>query len=98
MRTIDKKTVRHVATLSRLSLSKDEEELFSGQLSLILDYIDQLKKVDTKNVTATSHVLSSVKNVFRKDAVKKSLSAQDALSNAPNKSDNMFVVPKVIDQ
>jgi len=97
MKKIDKKTVKHVANLSRLSLTKEEEKKFSGQLSLILEYIDQLKKLDTRDVFATSHILSGMRNVFRNDVVRKSLSPEEVLKNAPKQSKNMFEVPKVIE-
>lgn len=93
---IDKDLVRHVARLSRLSLSEEDLSKFASQLALILDYVNKLNEIDTKNVIPTSHALSSIKNVFREDKVKKSLTSDEALSNAPKRIDDFFGVPKVI--
>jgi len=97
MAIIDKKTVKHVALLSRLELSEKELELYSKQLASILSYIDKLKEVDTKDVQPTSHALATLKNVFRKDVPKPSLSADDALRNAPSKDGDFFKVPRIIE-
>ena len=94
---IDKNTVKHVARLSRLSLSDKDIKRFSEQLSAVLDYINKLNQVNTDNVSATSHAVASVKNVFREDRVKKSLEQEDALKNAPKKIGDFFGVPKVIE-
>jgi len=94
---IDKKTVANVAILSRLELDEKESALYSGQLASILSYIGKLNEVDTKNVLPTSHVLPSLKNVFRSDVLKNSLDAADVLSNAPEKEGDFFKVPQVID-
>jgi len=94
---IDKKTVTKVALLSRLELDDKECELYSTQLAAILSYIDKLNEIDTKDVLPTSHVLPTLKNVFRKDSLKKSLDATDVLSNAPSKEGDFFKVPQVIE-
>ena len=93
---ITKDTVNYVARLSRLSLNDDQADKFQDQLSRILDYIEQLNEVDTEEVLPTSHVLSSMKNVFREDVPGESVSNEEALSNAPQKKDNFFKVPKII--
>lgn len=95
-KVITEDTVRYVARLSRLSLDDDETVKFQGQLSRILDYIEQLNEVDTEGVRPTSHVLESMKNVFREDEPTPSVSNQEALQNAPDKKDNFFKVPKII--
>ena len=97
-KTIDEKAVERVAKLSRLRLSGRELALYQKQLTDILEYIDKLREVDTSNTPPTSHPLESLKNVFRKDAVRESLTQDAALSNAPNRKDNFFSVPKIIEQ
>lgn len=92
---IDLEQVRYIAHLARLELTPQEEDKFSSQLRNILDYVDKLKKVDTKNVPPTSHVLP-INNVFREDEREFSLSSREALSNAPKQKNNQFQVPKVI--
>jgi len=94
---IDLATVQHVATLSRLALSEEELKLFQTQLSNILEYIDKLKALDTRNVEPLSHPLG-LRNVFREDEVKPSAPRDEALSNAPAKTDEAYKVPVVVDQ
>ena len=97
MSKIDRHTVEHVAKLSRLALNEDELQLFEAQLSRILDYIDKLKELDTGNVEPLSHPLG-LKNVFREDKVKPSAPREQALSNAPDKTEEAYKVPVVVDQ
>ena len=97
MKGIDKAVVKHVAHLARLALNDRELDHHSSQLASILSYIDKLNEVDTKNVLPTSHALSTLKNVFRKDVLKPSLNADDALANAPQKEEGFFKVPQIIE-
>ncbi|MFA6078776.1 MAG: Asp-tRNA(Asn)/Glu-tRNA(Gln) amidotransferase subunit GatC [Candidatus Omnitrophota bacterium] len=97
MSAIDKQTVKHVALLSRLSLDDKELDLYSKQLELILSYIGKLNEIDTKDVQPTSHALSTLKNVFRKDVLKASLDVEEVLKNAPSREEDFFVVPQIIE-
>ena len=97
MKTIDAKTVKHVAHLARLELDDKELELYSGQLASILSYISKLNEIDTKDVSPTSHPLTTLKNVFRKDLLKKSLKSDEALENAPSRKGDFFKVPQIIE-
>ena len=94
---IDKKIVQHVAFLSRLELDGKELEAHSKQLTSILSYISKLNEIDTTNVHPTSHPLSTLKNVFRKDILKVSLATDEALKNAPSKEADFFKVPQIIE-
>lgn len=87
--------VRHVANLARLKLTDEEEKTFAGQLSAVLDYINQLNELDTDNVTPTSHALD-IKNVMREDEVKKPFGEEVWKENAPASDHGHFRVPKVI--
>jgi len=94
---IDKKIVEHVALLSRLSLDEDELSGHSIQLASIVTYISKLNEIDTDGVLPTSHALSTLKNVYRKDTLKPSLSSEEALQNAPSKEGDFFKVPQIIE-
>ncbi|OGW85047.1 MAG: asparaginyl/glutamyl-tRNA amidotransferase subunit C [Omnitrophica bacterium RIFCSPLOWO2_01_FULL_45_10] len=96
-KVIDEKTVKHVALLSRLALNDEELALYSKQLASVLSYINKLNEVGTKDVLPTSHVLSTLKNVFRKDVVKPSLGCDEALRPAPSREGDFFKVPQVIE-
>lgn len=96
MEKITIKEVEHVANLARLEFNEEEKKKLAQQLAKILDYIDQLNKLDTANVEPTSHVIP-VKNVVRPDVVKPSLSKEEALANAPSNVNGLFEVPKIIE-
>jgi aspartyl-tRNA(Asn)/glutamyl-tRNA(Gln) amidotransferase subunit C len=90
------KDVEYVAKLAKLKLSDEEKKKFQKELDKIIRYIDQLNQVDTENVLITSHVLP-MQNVFREDKVKPSLTQEEALSNAPDKKDGYFRVPRAFE-
>ncbi len=87
--------VDHVATLARLRFSDEEREQLVDQLNEILNYVEQLDKIDTADVPPTSHVLD-LRNVLREDVVDESLPHDEALANAPEKDRGHFMVPKVL--
>lgn len=93
---ITKEQVKHIALLSRLELNEGETEVYQEQLSRILDYVEKLNEVDTKNIEPTSHVIE-LNNIFREDEVKTSISRDEALRNAPDSTDKFFRVPKIIE-
>lgn len=89
------KDVEHIAKLARLEFTEDEKQKFTHQLNQILAYVEQLNKLDTSKVEPLSHVIE-LSNVFRLDVAKPGLSPDEALRNAPAKTDKFFKVPKVI--
>jgi len=92
---IDKSMVHYVARLARLQLSEDEVEQMAKQLSKILDYIDQLRELDTREVPPTSNVLDTV-NALREDEPVKTFSVDEALANAPEREGEFLKVPRII--
>ena len=93
---LNRKDVEHVALLSRLELSEQELDKFTGQLDAILEYIDVLNQVDTSAVEPMAHVLE-IRNVMRADEVQPSLPREAALQNAPEAEDGFFKVPKIVE-
>jgi aspartyl-tRNA(Asn)/glutamyl-tRNA(Gln) amidotransferase subunit C len=93
---INRQQVERVAHLSRLDLTEQELELFSGQLSAIVEYIQKLNELKTDGVEPLAHCLP-VHNVFRNDTVKPSLATEDAMANAPDRVDDFFKVPRILD-
>jgi aspartyl-tRNA(Asn)/glutamyl-tRNA(Gln) amidotransferase subunit C len=85
--------VKNVAKLANLSLSDSEEEKYSGQLSKILDYIDQLDKVKTESEPIFN--VSQNRSVMREDVVGDSLTQEEALSNASQGKGGFFVTKGV---
>jgi aspartyl-tRNA(Asn)/glutamyl-tRNA(Gln) amidotransferase subunit C len=92
---ITKEEVLHVANLARLDVDKVLIDKFARQIGTVLEYVDKLKAVDTRDVTLTSHAIS-LTNAFREDDERQGFDSDSALSNAPEKEDGNFIVPKVI--
>jgi aspartyl-tRNA(Asn)/glutamyl-tRNA(Gln) amidotransferase subunit C len=88
--------VRWVAQLARLELSEAELERMTRQLSAIVDYVNQLRQVDTEGVEPLAHPLA-VQNVFRADEPAPSLPVDEALANAPERQGGFYVVPAVLE-
>ena len=88
-----------IADLARLHFSEEDLDAFTAQFQRILDYVEQLKKVDVTGVEPTSHVsLASdfEKHIFREDEVRPSLPVEESLANAPDPGSGHFRVPKVL--
>lgn len=93
---ISKEEVEHVALLARLRFDESEKERLTTQLNSILEYMDQLKELDTTQVEPTFHAVAR-RNVYRKDVVLPSFPQDRALSNAPDGDRGFFRVPKIIE-
>ena len=89
-------SIEHLARLARLSVTDEEKILFANQIDGILNYMDKLNEPDTFNVEPTSHVIP-LSNVVREDLPKDPLDREDALRNAPERTDKFYRVPKIIE-
>lgn len=92
---ISKEVVEKVAKLSRLNLEEEEIEQYADQLNQILDTMAGLQQIDTEGVAPLAHVLP-IENVFREDEVGECFTQEKVLANAPEQSDGMFQVPKIV--
>lgn len=61
--------IKHIAELSRLKLTAEEEKKFGEQIGSILKYVEKLDEVETRNINATASV-SGLADVLRSDDVK----------------------------
>ncbi|MBF0388126.1 MAG: Asp-tRNA(Asn)/Glu-tRNA(Gln) amidotransferase subunit GatC [Candidatus Omnitrophica bacterium] len=93
---ITNETVKYIASLSRLHIEEDRLPVFRAELESILQYIDQLAKLEVANVPPTSHVFQ-MENVFRDDVVAPSLTPAEAMSFAIDQHSGHYKVPKVIE-
>jgi len=89
--------VDRIATLAHLELSDAEKTLFVQQLSHVLEYAEQIQRIDTTGVPPTAQVLSRMP-ADRADEPRPGLSNEEALANAPDPSPQtgLFRVPRVI--
>lgn len=90
------KDVEHVAQLARLSFADAEKQKLVGELNEILEYMDQLNSLDTTSVEPLAQVID-LDNAFREDVRVPGLTREEALRNAPARTEKFFKVPKVID-
>lgn len=67
-KALTKEEVAHVAHLARLDVTEEELEKYTGQLSAILDYVDQLAEVNTDGVEPLAQTTGLV-NVLQNDIV-----------------------------
>jgi aspartyl-tRNA(Asn)/glutamyl-tRNA(Gln) amidotransferase subunit C len=88
--------VDHVARLARLALTAEEKARIGEQLAKILTYIDALNRLDTEDVEPTTHAVPVV-NVMRDDDVRPCLTPDEALANAPDRAEQFFRVPRIIE-
>ena len=91
-----KMDIEKVARLARLELSEEEKVTFGDQLEQILNYMEQLNRLDTTGVEPTSHAIP-IHNVFREDEVKPSFPQEEVLGIAPDDEDGHFKVPRIIE-
>ena len=94
--SIDNSTVKKVAKLARIKVDVKEEENLKNELNNILEWVDKLQKVDTKNTDPMLSV-SNEPMPMREDIVTSKLDNKQILSNAPEKKAGFFVVPKVVE-
>ena len=88
--------VARVARLARLNLTEEETKLFQEQLRRVLEYAEKLREPDTSQVETAAHA-APVYDVLREDEPRPWFAADEALSNAPRKANDLFVVPKVVE-
>jgi aspartyl-tRNA(Asn)/glutamyl-tRNA(Gln) amidotransferase subunit C len=90
--SISRDQVLHVARLARLELSDEEVVRFQEQLSAILEAVGKVSELDLSGVEPTAHPLD-LANVWAEDEPRPSLSADEALANAPDREADLFRVP-----
>jgi aspartyl-tRNA(Asn)/glutamyl-tRNA(Gln) amidotransferase subunit C len=88
--------VRHIAFLARLSLTPEEEQLYTEQLSAVLDHAARLEEVNTEQISPTASVLD-LRAPLRPDVPRPCPPRAKILSNAPDSEEGMFRVPPVLD-
>ena len=95
MSKISREEVSKVAQLAKLKLNEEQIDNHAKQIEKILDYINQLEKIDTTNVPCTTRAIE-VFNNFRSDSKAIYKNREDILNLAPSREDDFFKVPKII--
>lgn len=87
--------VNKISKLAKFKFSEEEKKKLQKDMSRILDYMDKINELDLNNVEPLENI-NETENVFRNDEPKETISREEALKNAPSKTDKFFKVPKVI--
>ena len=94
--SIDKDTVKHISKLARISLDENNIESLSKDLTSIMKFIENLNELNTDKTTPLTSIINA-SLTSRKDEVKDGKIRDQILKNSPEKNDEFFVVPKVIE-
>ena len=92
---IDDKMIGKISSLAYLEFKEEEKEKIRQDLEQILTFVEKLNELDTEKVDPLIY-MSDKTDVLREDRAVKSISHEEAMSNAPAKSGRFFKVPKVI--
>jgi aspartyl-tRNA(Asn)/glutamyl-tRNA(Gln) amidotransferase subunit C len=93
---VDKDTVAEIAWLARIRITEAESEALTGELSNILDWVEQLAALDTEGVPPMTSVVAR-ELPLRADEVTDGGQAEAIVQNAPETAHGFFTVPKVVE-
>ena len=94
--TIDLKTIKHIAKLSRISVSDEKAKKLAGDLNSIFDFIEKLNELKTEKITPLTSIAETTLRL-RHDEIKSKNIREQIVKNSPEKNEDYFVVPKVIE-
>jgi aspartyl-tRNA(Asn)/glutamyl-tRNA(Gln) amidotransferase subunit C len=94
--SVDISTVKRVARLARIAVSEDDAARMTGELNVILGFVEQLNEVNVDGVEPMTSVMPMAMKK-RHDVVNDGGKAADIVANAPITEENFFVVPKVVE-
>ena len=94
--TINLKTIKHISKLSRISVDDKKAKKLEGDLKSIFEFIEKLNELNTDNIEPLTSVVET-KLKLRKDEVKSKNIRGEILKNSPDKNEDFFVVPRVVE-
>lgn len=97
MSDITRETVAHLAELAHIEMTDAELQALASELGVIVESVASVSKAVSEDIPATSHPLP-LQNVFREDVVGETLTAEEALSGAPDQEDGKFKVPAILEE
>lgn len=92
----EKFNIKYIAQLAKIELTKDQQKKFCRELKKILEFVEKLNALDVSDVSALSHIVEE--EFFKEDKVFEFLAKEDILKNAPQRKENFFVVPKIVEK
>ncbi len=93
---VTKELVEYVSDLSKIKLNEEQTAKMIRELSEIIDYMDVLNRLDTENTEPLSHIFP-ITNVMREDVVVQLYDRELLLKNAPERTEETFVVPRTVE-
>ena len=93
---MDKNQVKKIAKLSRISLDEKKLESLSKDLSSILNFVEELNKLDTQKIEPLTSIIDKTLEP-RSDKIDDGKIKDQILKNSPEKNEEFFIVPKVIE-
>ena len=94
--SVDIQTVKRVAHLARIAVGEEDAERMTGELNVILGFVEQLNEVDVSGVEPMTSVIP-MEMKKRQDTVSDGGKAEAVVANAPATDENFFLVPKVVE-
>ena len=94
--SIDKDKIKHVSKLARISVDEKKIDGLAKDLSSIFKFIEQLNELNTDKVEPLSSILNQPLRA-REDKINDGKIREKILENSPQKNEEFFVVPKVIE-
>ena len=94
--TIDLKTIKHIAKLSRISVDDEKAKKLAGDLNSIFDFIEKLNELKTDQIKPLTSI-AETSHKLRNDEIKSQNMREEIIKNSPEKNEDYFVVPKVIE-
>lgn len=88
--------VNRIAKLSRLTFTDSEKQKLQDELSSILDYVDQLKQIESKTILNLTDDPDAL-NLVRDDVATEIVSPEEFLKQAPEREGNFIKVKSVLD-
>lgn len=92
---VDREEILHIAHLASLNIKEEEIEEYRKNLQDILNFANIVNNINTENISETIGSTSNV-NMFREDEIKEFKDKELLLQNAPESTNGMFNIPKVI--
>jgi len=94
--TIDLKTIKHISKLSRILVDDAKAKKLKGDLNSIFEFIEKLNQLKTENIEPLTSIAETTLKL-RSDEVKSKNIREEILKNSPEKNQDFFVVPKVVE-
>ena len=94
--SIDKDTVKHISKLARISLDEKKINSLSKDLSSIMKFVEKLKELNADKISPLTSIINASLRT-RKDEIKDGKIRDQILKNSPDKNEEFFVVPKVVE-